>query len=1663
MKKYLEVNKPIQALNSFVLDARETVKNLQELENIKNPYLGLIIYDEDTQAYYKVISLFTKTDSILGTTYYITTSNVVRTLERGDTGPQGPQGIQGPIGPQGPAGKDGANGKDGTSVKIVGSVSVESDLGTIDTSKLSLGDGYLVGGNLWIYYGTNQPDGGTYKYFAANDSYWLLVGEIKGPKGETGATGAQGPAGPKGDNGIAPMLYIRYADDAAGTNMNNYKGAYMGIYIDYNNSGPSKDPNDYTWTNTQGIQGIQGKWGCVHIAYAYDQQGGGFTTGEAEDRTYIGFYVDFAENGNCTDSGNWQDYTWMRVTGAVGTSFKYKVMYKAFDVGMTDPILFDADKDHPGYDWNSVFPEYDSLTQIVYAIDATFQVNEDGSITLAKGETWGNLRPVTAPRGQRGVAPNYTVTVFALTKGRPNKPTSQSPIEPGTSNVPTTGETAAWVDYPNSDEVEGKRWWSCIGSVNGTAETVVWGEVQPCSGKDGKDGVAQPSNFLEWRFINAEETPTIINPKSRNPESYIKGVLTTWSYAGDPPVVAENEFMWATTCYVTPSNTLDGEWSAPWKVSGERGPVGGEGPIGPPGPSGIPGVTYEERYMLGTADGPKTPWQSSMADDREPEGWTTSIPKVTNQYMHIWCIKARTWKPEGSEVWKLEPNATWEGPFKISGTPGKEGKRGQLVYPAGTYNENAMYVTDENKAPYVYDPDGRAFFVLNAQMTWVGRKASNISYPAGVEDQKGQTPYENSISNYPVWVKFEMFDAIYTQIGIIENGSVGSAVFNGDYVFSMQGKDKNGNNSSRYEDFMAIDKTDPYSTRNNFYPNICFNFRTGAGWLAGSRIKWDKDGAVTLDSNVKIEWSQVKNSQSILENAINTENIKLKNELLADINKHREDIDELQTLQDAVSKSLGEAKQEITNTKNALNSTNASINEINANLTSSINSTKSYLEQKYDKDVLDLNATILATKIALNETINELEEAKNSGDAELLAKLNEKAAQLQGALDSLNNRQNGLQQSITENNQALSSLQDVVNNLSEAGLTQRDVVDLIETAFIQGISVDVDTIEAPNINTNTLLALVAKFGKVKAANITSGTIQGSNIQSDISINNAGTDASGVVKNPTWKLNNDGTGYFAKKNIEWNANGDLTVKGTIEAGGGSKIGSWYTWDDGTISTAPNSSQYQPNILFKPDGSGHLCYENISWDENGNLYLGSLGDNTTVTVGDGAWIVTADGNIKAANNNAMFRSNGSGYLGGFDTATQKYKGLSWDEAGNVTINSQLKYNFQVIDLNTTISESSKPTSLIIKDVNKYLIKDSSASTYLLDPNYSKKSLYLAWWASAITPGTIIDVEIINGTSDTITIQGLSNNLWSKNKTNILVPIRNSNDYILPQNNFSLKELNYNTGGYTNQIFLLPGTTLQLQLYKENENATTLGYVKNIDAFQLTSSDTGTNGKIQVTNVLCSIAPEHNNLPINNAGIADASNNRSQHHYMLRCLFDYNYSNLDSLRTICKNNNLKLGINGLITSLYPSTSSNVLVTFTDDRKYKTVSLFNEDYSSNNITGLKDLSLNYGLTFSEVTDNIYISSVRNIINRLYTLNIGNNINDFKNVDVPYSVTLNLYIPTYGKLFTSTPINLNSSSLTINEQFKFGNDIIDNLLATLFNSTQKSLDIYTFISVTPN
>lgn len=101
----------------------------------------------------------------------------------------GTVGIQGPQGEKGETGAQGEPGVDGTSVVILGSVNDESEIP--EESKV-IGNGYLIGQNLFVWDG----------------SIWKDVGEIKGPKGDRGEDGVDGRDGRDGIDAPIPEFKI---------------------------------------------------------------------------------------------------------------------------------------------------------------------------------------------------------------------------------------------------------------------------------------------------------------------------------------------------------------------------------------------------------------------------------------------------------------------------------------------------------------------------------------------------------------------------------------------------------------------------------------------------------------------------------------------------------------------------------------------------------------------------------------------------------------------------------------------------------------------------------------------------------------------------------------------------------------------------------------------------------------------------------------------------------------------------------------------------------------------------------------------------------------------------------------------------------------------------------------------------------------------------------------------------------------------------------------------------------------------------------------------------------------------------------------------------------------------------------------------------------------
>lgn len=124
--------------------------------------------------------------------------------------------------------------------------------------------------------------------------------------------------------------------------------------------------------------------------------------------------------------------------------------------------------------------------------------------------------------------------------------------------------------------------------------------------------------------------------------------------------------------------------------------------------------------------------------------------------------------------------------------------------------------------------------------------------------------------------------------------------------------------------------------------------------------------------------------------------------------------------------------------------------------------------------------------------------------------------------------------------------------------------------------------------------------KVSADNITAGIISACTIQSD-------------TDNPTWKLNSDGSGYLANRNISWKTDGSLTMSGEITASSG-KIGDFSINSDGlyygniskwTSTEKTNMSQIGPNFVRMEQQVGYFSAGDIAYQKIG---LGAGSDPT-----------------------------------------------------------------------------------------------------------------------------------------------------------------------------------------------------------------------------------------------------------------------------------------------------------------------------------------------------------------------------------------------------------------------------------------------------------------------
>ena len=275
------------------------------------------------------------------------------------------------------------------------------------------------------------------------------------------------------------------------------------------------------------------------------------------------------------------------------------------------------------------------------------------------------------------------------------------------------------------------------------------------------------------------------------------------------------------------------------KNKGDKGDTGNDGPQGVPGPAGQDGKTLytwiryaEDANGTGISNSPDGKSYIGLAYNKEtasesnnPSDYTWS--KITGKdgvagpagedgkTLYTWIKYADTMPSSSSSTIYDIPNQntkyigiavnkdtasestdamvyTWSlfrGADGTNGTNGKDGRDGRIVYPAGIYDATVTYTATDTKAPYVLY--GETYYVMNVTTSWTGSQNDGKT-PADDYEQYGE---------HATWIPMERFEAIYTKLLIANNGTIGSFVFNGDYMFSQQGVDYLYNEVDNYEDF----------------------------------------------------------------------------------------------------------------------------------------------------------------------------------------------------------------------------------------------------------------------------------------------------------------------------------------------------------------------------------------------------------------------------------------------------------------------------------------------------------------------------------------------------------------------------------------------------------------------------------------------------------------------------------------------------------------------------------------------------------------------------------------------------------------------------------------------------------------------------------------------
>nr|DAO43023.1 MAG TPA: tail protein [Caudoviricetes sp.] len=108
------------------------------------------------------------------------------------------------------------------------------------------------------------------------------------------------------------------------------------------------------------------------------------------------------------------------------------------------------------------------------------------------------------------------------------------------------------------------------------------------------------------------------------------------------------------------------------------------------------------------------------------------------------------------------------------GEKGEPGGNGRIIYPMGSYDDNTVYECTDAMSPYVlFEPNG-TYYAMNKTYVW-----------QGIVEQRTPAEDYNAHGQDATWVPMEKYQAIYTDLLIADGGKLGSFVFGDNKMFSQ--------------------------------------------------------------------------------------------------------------------------------------------------------------------------------------------------------------------------------------------------------------------------------------------------------------------------------------------------------------------------------------------------------------------------------------------------------------------------------------------------------------------------------------------------------------------------------------------------------------------------------------------------------------------------------------------------------------------------------------------------------------------------------------------------------------------------------------------------------------------------------------------------------------